>query len=82
MTRLLGQHPRIEVDVDELGRPSVLRWPGIREPVEVCNHWRIEEAWWRRPLLRDYYKVVGLRLLALVYRDGVDDTWHLERLYD
>ena len=44
--------------------------------------WRIEEAWWRRPLLRDYYKVVGQRLLALVYRDGVDGSWHLERLYD
>ena len=82
MTRLLGQHPRIEVDTDELGRPEILRWPGIRERVEVCNHWRIEEAWWRRPLLRDYYKVVGERLLALIYRDGVDGTWHLERLFD
>lgn len=82
MTRLLGQHPRIDVDLDSLGQPMVLSWPGIREPVEVCNHWRIEEAWWRRPLLRDYYKVVGARLLALVYRDGVDDSWHLERLYD
>jgi hypothetical protein len=82
MTRLLGQHPRIDVDLDELGRPSALRWSGFHEAVEVCNHWRIEEAWWRRPLLRDYYKVVGRRLLALVYRDGVDGTWHLERLYD
>ncbi len=82
VTRLLGQHPRIDVDLDEFGRPSALRWPGVHESVEVCNHWRIEEAWWRRPLLRDYYKVVGGRLLALVYRDGVDGTWHLERLYD
>jgi len=82
VTRLLGQLPLIEVDTDPLGRPIVLRWSGVREPVEVCNHWRVEEAWWRRPLLRDYYKVVGTRLLALVYQDGVDGTWHLERLFD
>jgi hypothetical protein len=82
MTRLLGQLPVIEVETDERGRPVVLRWPGVREPVEVCNGWRVEEAWWRRPVIRDYYKVVGQRLLALVYRDGVDGTWHLERLFD
>jgi hypothetical protein len=82
VTRLLGQHPRIEVQLDALQRPAALEWEGQREVVEVCNHWRIEQAWWRRPLLRDYYKVAGPRLLALVYRDGVDGTWHLERLYD
>ena len=82
MTRLLGHHPTIQVDVDERGWPVGLYWPGVEEPVEACNHWRIEEAWWRRPLMRDYFKVVGPRLLALVYRDAVDDSWHLERLYD
>ena len=70
VTRLLGQHPAIEVEVDARGWPVGLRWPGVHEPVEACNHWRIEEAWWRRPLVRDYFKVVGPRLLALVYRDG------------
>jgi hypothetical protein len=82
MTRLLGQHPAIEVQTDALGHPVELRWPGVTEQVEVCNHWRVEEAWWRRPLIRDYFKVVGTRLLALVYRDAVDGTWHLERLFD
>ncbi|CAN5404893.1 hypothetical protein BH20CHL6_BH20CHL6_11560 [soil metagenome] len=82
MTRLLGQHPTIDVELDQLGRPRALRWEGAHESVEVCNHWRIEQTWWRRPLLRDYYKVCGDRLLALVYRDGVDGSWHLERLYD
>lgn len=82
MTRLLGQHPLIEVELDDLGRPAVLRWGGRQEAFEVCNHWRIEEAWWRRPLLRDYYKIAGRRMLALIYRDGIDGTWHLERVYD
>jgi hypothetical protein len=82
MTRLLGAQPRIEVELDSLGRPAVLGWDDWREPVEVCNHWRIEQDWWRRPLVRDYYKVAGRRLLALVYRDGVDGSWHLERIFD
>jgi hypothetical protein len=82
VTRLLGRLPRIEVDCDALGRPSRLRWEGWSEPVEVCNQWRVEEAWWRHPIQRDYYKVAGPRLLALVYRDGADGTWHLERVYD
>jgi hypothetical protein len=82
MTRLLGANPAIEVELDATGRPSSIAWNGLHEQVDVCNRWRIEEAWWRRPIVRDYYKVVGSRMLALIYRDGVDGTWHLERLYD
>ncbi len=82
MTRLLGQHPVIEVDLDPLGRPARLRWEGLSEAVEVCNQWRVEEAWWRRPIQRTYFKLAGPRLLALVYHDGIDGCWHLERLYD
>jgi hypothetical protein len=48
----------------------------------VCNRWRVEEAWWGRPIARDYFKVVGPRWLALVYLDRVDGSWRLERIYD
>ncbi len=82
MTRLIAEHPLIEVEPDPSGLPTVLIWAGRREPIEVCNRWRIEQAWWRRPLIRDYFKIAGANLLALVYLDGVDGTWHLERLYD
>jgi hypothetical protein len=82
MTRLFGHHPQINVELDGSGQPQLLRWDGGSEQVEVCNQWRIEEAWWRRPVSRDYYKLCGTRLLALVYRDRVDGTWHLERVYD
>jgi hypothetical protein len=82
MTRLLGHHPRLEVDLDALGQPCLLRWPGGSEQGEVCNRWRVEEAWWRRPVSRDYYKLVGRSLLALVYQDRLDGSWHLERLFD
>lgn len=82
MTRLWGHHPAIDVELDPLGRPSRLRWRGGSEAVEVCNQWRIEEAWWRRPISRDYFKLAGQNLLALVYLDRIDGTWHLERVFD
>ena len=82
MTRLLREHPAIDAEVDPTGRLVAIAWNGRREPVEVCNRWRIEESWWREGISRDYFKVVGPRWLALVYLDRTDGTWHLERLYD
>lgn len=82
MTRLLHEHPPIEAELDSTGLPVAIRWAGRREAVTVCHRWRVEESWWRRPIARDYFKVVGERWLALVYLDRVDGSWHLERLYD
>ena len=82
MTRLLREHPEIDAELDRAGALVAIRWNGRREPVEVCNRWRVEEAWWRRPIARDYFKVAGTHWLALVYLDRTDGTWHLERLYD
>jgi hypothetical protein len=82
VTRLLREHPPIDVELDGAGRLVAIRWNGQREPVEVCNAWRVAESWWREPIERDYCKVVGRRWLALVYLDRVSGTWHLERLYD
>ena len=82
MTRLLREHPAIGVEQDVEGRLVAIRWNGRREPVEVCNRWRVEEAWWREPIARDYFKVVGGSWLALVYLDRITGSWHLERLYD
>ncbi len=82
MTRLLRAHPAIDAELDPAGVLVAIRWAGRREPVEVCNRWRVDESWWREPIARDYFKVVGTRWLALVYYDRVTATWHLERLYD
>lgn len=82
MTRLFRAHPEIEVEVDAAGRPCRLRWRGQAERIEVANRWRVSEAWWRDPIERDYYKVVGRRWLALIYLDRRTGAWHLERLYD
>ena len=82
MTRLLHAHPAIEPELDAGGALVAIRWAGRREPVEVCNRWRVDENWWREPIARDYFKVVGTRWLALIYYDRVSGSWHLERLYD
>jgi hypothetical protein len=82
MTRLLREHPDIEVELDSGGGLLAFRWGGRREPVEVCNRWRVSEGWWGSPIDRDYFKVAGPRWLALVYFDRTDGTWHLERVYD
>jgi len=52
------------VELDAAGDLVAIRWNGRRELVEVCNHWRVEEAWWRSPIVRDYFKVAGGRWLA------------------
>jgi hypothetical protein len=82
VTRLLREHPPIEVELDADGQLTALRFLGRRERVEVCNRWRVAESWWRDPIDRDYFKVVGGSWLALVYLDRIAGTWHLERLYD
>ena len=82
MTRLLREHPPIEPEFDAAGDLVAIRWNGRRERVEICNTWRVAESWWRDPIERDYFKVVGERWLALVYLDRVDGSWHLERVYD
>ncbi len=82
MTRLLHAHPAIEAELGQDGALVAIRWAGRREPIEVCNRWRVDETWWRNPIARDYFKVVGTRWLALIYYDRIDRTWHLERLYD
>ena len=82
MTRLLREHPEIEVELDEVGRLVAFRWNGRREAIEVCNRWRVAERWWRDPIERDYVKVVGTRWLALLYLDRRTGRWHLERVYD
>lgn len=82
MTRLLREHPAIDVELDGDGRLTAVRWAGRRETVEVCNRWRVDDGWWGDPIARDYFKVVGPGWLALVYLDRIDGSWHLERVYD
>ena len=53
----MTRHPLLDVELDGTGALIAIRWNGRRETVEVCNRWRVEEAWWREPIARDYFKV-------------------------
>jgi hypothetical protein len=79
VTRLLREHPPIEVELDAEGALVAIRWNGRREAVEVCNRWRIEPggASRSRAIFKSPATAGWPRLL-----DRVDGTWHLERLYD
>ena len=65
MTRLLREHPRIDVELDAVGRLTAISWNGRREAVEVCNRWRVEEAWWRDPIRLGILAVAALMLYAV-----------------
>ena len=83
MTRLLREHPRIDVEFDADGHLTAIRWNGRRETVEVCNRWRVDDGWWREPVARACYKVVTRSgLLCTIFLDEIRGTWHLERLFD
>ena len=82
MTRLLREHPPIDVELDAAGAH---RGDPLERPARAGRGLQPlarRGGLVARPIARDYFKVVGDRWLALVYLDRVDGTWHLERLYD
>ncbi|MEO1644103.1 MAG: hypothetical protein AAFR67_02870 [Chloroflexota bacterium] len=49
----------------------------------VTQHWRIDVAWWRVRMWRDYYRLVtDSGYLVLVYHDLLHQRWYLQKLYD
>lgn len=51
----------------------------------VTEQWIIHDEWWRagQVIWRHYFQVeTADGLLCVLYRDLVNDTWHLERVYD
>ncbi len=84
MTKLLPSPPVIAVETAADGRPSRLRWRRwLVEVAAICNHWRVEDDWWRQEVARDYYKVrTADGTLCVIFRDRRQGTWHLQRVYD
>jgi hypothetical protein len=79
LTRLFDPPRGVDVDLGAEGAPS--RVDGI--PAIAANRWLVEVDWWRRPVAREYWKlVVGDSLLCEVYHDLDLDAWFLERVYD
>ncbi|GAC1332280.1 MAG: hypothetical protein NVSMB17_11200 [Candidatus Dormibacteria bacterium] len=85
MTRLLEAPLQANVEVTA-GIPVRVTAGGRGRPVEqVCARWRVDSDWWRRPVSREYWKLVlggAEALLCDLYRDQLTGEWWISRLYD
>ncbi len=84
MTRLWAAGEPLSVTVDADGLPCAFVWQGQPHTVErVLSRWRVDLFWWRSRVCREYFKVITESgLLAVLYRDGVRQAWHVQRIYD
>ncbi len=84
MTRLWIPGQSISVHFSSDGMPQGFVWLGQTHPVAgIAGAWRVDTAWWEGRVWRDYLRLYTRSgLLVLLYHDLLDDTWHLQRLYD
>ena len=76
--RALNVQQRVEVELDERGVPIVVtRETGNGKRVEsIGETWRIDDEWWRVPIVRRYVEVIlegGGRVVLL--EDLVTGEW-------
>jgi cytolysin (calcineurin-like family phosphatase) len=84
MTRFWPEGEPISVLADETGTPVQFTWRGQTHVVQaVANRWRLDDAWWRARIWREYFKVTTRSgWMVIVFRDLQADAWYLQRLYD
>jgi len=79
--RALNLPVKAHVRVDEAGHPQALLRDGEALPVEEIRElWRIDDEWWRSPIIRCYADVVlagGRRVI--LYQDLVTGDWWMQR---
>jgi hypothetical protein len=76
--RALNVQQRVEVVLDERGIPSIVkRTAGNEKRIEsVGEIWRIDDEWWRMPIVRRYVEVIlegGGRLV--LFEDLMTGEW-------
>jgi hypothetical protein len=74
----------IQVEADALWTPLVLAWDDDRHPVQVVlDRWRVDEAWWRGRVWREYFRLItATGLLVEVFHDLTAGAWYVQRVYD
>lgn len=84
MTRFWPGGLPIEVEMDALWTPQRFTWGMTVHPVErVVDRWRVDEAWWRERIWREYFRLTThTGLLVEVFHDLTGDEWYLQRVYD
>jgi len=82
MTRLLSPPTPVEVTLNADGTLAFITggWQGRVDPIA---RWKVETEWWKRPVVREYWKVLlNSSLLCDLYHDLETDRWFVERVYD
>jgi hypothetical protein len=83
VTFLVDPPRPIEVETDAEGRPERIRGEPLDGRVEPVQRWIAEVDWWRRPVSREYWRVLLQdRLLCEIYHDLDEGAWYVERVYD
>ena len=79
--RALNLPAKVTVSADAAGRPQVVhREEGDLPVEEIRELWRIDDEWWRSPIIRCYADVVlagGKRVI--LYQDLVSGDWWIQR---
>ena len=68
---MVGQH----------SSPSPTSPAGARQGpvVAVCEAWRVDDEWWRRPISRRYFEVVlGSGAHVVLFQDLSTHQWYLQ----
>lgn len=79
--RALNLPVKAQVRVNDQGHPTSLVRDGAEVPVEEIRElWRIDDEWWRSPIIRCYADVIlsgGKRVI--LYQDLVTGDWWIQR---
>ncbi|MFI5283852.1 MAG: hypothetical protein ACHQ0J_12090 [Candidatus Dormibacterales bacterium] len=82
MTRLLSPPAAIKVTLNDDGTPAFISG-AFSGPIDPITRWKVESEWWKKPVVREYWKaVLNNNLLCELYHDLGADEWFLERVYD
>ena len=82
MTRLLDPAIAAYVTVGPGGAPVAVSGAYNGSLVPIAR-WKVETAWWKQPVVREYWRaVLNSNLLCELYRDVERNEWFVERIYD
>lgn len=80
--RALNAPQRVQVELDEQRRPTVVKWPkkSAKRVESIGENWRMDDEWWRQPIVRRYVEVVlegGGRVV--LFEDLISGEWFVQK---
>lgn len=84
MSYLFLSSSAVTVHLGATQLPEYVVWHEVRHHItHIAKQWRIDDAWWKKRIFRDYYKVTtDTGFLMLLYRNVETGDWYIQRAYD